>query len=109
MKRLWISLAAVAVLAAAVVVVHDLHAVATFHPLPLCERPDGSLWRSTSSVCMGYDDPQCTETPCEDSTLRPEGWRHSDPWVLEGEEVGPSGPPPYWDKPAPGAGKPGRL
>jgi hypothetical protein len=89
--------------------VHDAYCYLQFNLSPLCQRADGSLWRDPSNGCYSHEDPFCRYEACPDSTMLREDWRHSCGWVFSRTEVGPTGPPPYFEGPSPGSGNPGRL
>jgi len=107
--RWMVALATLVLVPLGVVGVHDAwcHYV-DFDIGTLCERADGSLWRDPSQGCTGGNDPQCRYESCADSEALSEGWRHACSWVFLQNEIGPSGPPPYFEGPAPGQGVLGR-
>ncbi len=77
----------------------------------LCQRPDGTLWRDASGGCTSGNDIECEQSSaesCPDSEMLSEGWRHACSWVFLKVEWPPSGPPPYYEWPAPGQGVLGR-
>jgi hypothetical protein len=89
---------------AAGIVVRDFVEGQRFDAGILCQRADGSHWR-TASGCDPGNDPACRSAECSSSTFVAERPREADTWLLFGYQVPASGDPPLFDGPHPGSGR----
>jgi hypothetical protein len=89
---------------AAGVIVRDFVQGQRFDPGILCQRADGSLWR-TASGCDAGNDPACTSAECVSSTFISERPREADTWLLFTYRLPASGDPPFFEGPHPGSGR----
>lgn len=94
----------VALVAGITVVARDFVMGQRFDPGMLCQRDDGSVWRSASG-CDAGNDPRCEPGECRSSRFVAERAREADTWLLFRYRAPASGDPPHFSGAHPGSGR----